>query len=114
MEREPFMRRAFELRQMAQQQGDQPFGAVVVKEGRVVGEGVSAVVTRRDPTAHTEMEAIRDAARRLGSRDLGGCELYGTSRACPMCEMAAYWARISRLYFSPDIADGGPPRYLSC
>jgi tRNA(Arg) A34 adenosine deaminase TadA len=108
------MRRAFELRTRAEQQGDQPFGAVVVKGGRIVGEGVSAVITRRDPTAHAEMEAIRDAARHLGSNDLGGCELYGTSRACPMCETAAHWGRISRLYFGGGIADGGPPRYPSC
>jgi tRNA(Arg) A34 adenosine deaminase TadA len=56
------------------------------------------------------MEAIRDAARRLGTRDLSGCELYGTSRACPMCEAAAYWARIARMRYGEAIADGGAPR----
>jgi tRNA(Arg) A34 adenosine deaminase TadA len=75
-----------------------------------VGEGTSAVITSEDPTAHAEMQAIRDAARRLGTRDLSGCDLYGTSRACPMCEAGAYWARVSRLFYGESIADGGPPR----
>jgi tRNA(Arg) A34 adenosine deaminase TadA len=56
------------------------------------------------------MEAIRDAARRLGTRDLSGCELYGTSRACPMCEAAAYWARIARMRYGEAITEGGAPR----
>ncbi len=84
--------------------------AVRVRDGRIVGEGVSAVVTDRDPTAHAEMQAIRDAARRLGTGDLSGCVLYGTSRACPMCEAAAYWARIARLNSGPQPADDGAPR----
>jgi len=105
-----FMERAFELRRRAMERGDQPYGAVVVKEGTIVGEGMSAVVTDHDPTAHAEMQAIRDAARRLGTNDLSACEMYGTSRACPMCEAAAYWARISRMYHGASVADAGPPR----
>lgn len=105
-----FMARAFELRELAIRRGDQPYGAVVVRDGRIVGEAASAVVVANDPTAHAEMEAIRDAARRLGTRDLSGCELYGTSRACPMCEAAAYWARIARMRYGEAIADGGAPR----
>jgi tRNA(Arg) A34 adenosine deaminase TadA len=105
-----FMERAFELRRRAIERGDQPYGAVVVKDGSIVGEGVSAVVTDRDPTAHAEMQAIRDAARRLGTGDLSGCVMYGTSKACPMCEAAAYWARISRMYYGASVADAGPPR----
>lgn len=104
------MERAFELRRRAIERGDQPYGAVVVKDGSIVGEGVSAVVTDRDPTAHAEMQAIRDAARRLGTGDLSGCVMYGTSKACPMCEAAAYWARISRMYYGASVADAGPPR----
>jgi tRNA(Arg) A34 adenosine deaminase TadA len=83
---------------------------VVVRAGRIVGEGVSAVNTAPDPTAHAEMQAIRDAARRLRTRDLSECELYGTSRACPMCQAAAYWAGIARLWFGAAIVDGGAPR----
>jgi tRNA(Arg) A34 adenosine deaminase TadA len=70
----------------------------VVKDGKIVGEAPSRVLTNQDPTAHAEMEAIRDAARKLGTRDLSGCELYGSSPACRMCEAAAYWANIARLH----------------
>ncbi len=108
--REGFMARAFEMRRLAVERGDQPYGAVIVQGQRIVGEGVSAVVTNVDPTAHAEMQAIRDAARRLGSTDLSKCEMYGTSRACPMCEAGAYWARIGKLYYGEGIADAGAPR----
>ena len=104
------MERAFEMRRRAVESGDQPYGAVIVRQGRIVGEGVSAVVTANDPTAHAEMQAIRDAAQRLGTRDLSGCEMYGTARACPMCEAGAYWARIARMYHGASIADAGAPR----
>jgi len=105
-----FAARAKEMRRLAVERGDQAYGAVVVRDGKIVGEGVSAVVTDRDPTAHAEMQAIRDAARRLGTNDLSGCEMYGTSRACPMCEAAAYWARIRRLHSGDPPADDGAPR----
>jgi tRNA(Arg) A34 adenosine deaminase TadA len=105
-----FMERAFELRRLAVARGDEPYGVVVVRDDRVVGEGVSAVVTETDPTAHAELQAIRDAARRLGTRDLSGCVLYGTSRACPMCAGGAFWARISRMYHGAAITDAGEPR----
>jgi tRNA(Arg) A34 adenosine deaminase TadA len=108
--RETFMQRAFELRRVAMDRGDQPFGAVIVQAGRIVGEGVSAVITTPDPTAHAEMQAIRDAAARLRTRDLAGCELYGTSRACPMCQAGAYWAGLVRLWYGETIVDGGAPR----
>jgi tRNA(Arg) A34 adenosine deaminase TadA len=108
--REAFMERAFEMRRLAVERGDQPYGAVIVKGDRIVGEGASAVVTDTDPTAHAEIVAIRDAARRLRSRDLSGCEMYGTSPACPMCEAGAYWARVGRLLHGTPIVDAGPPR----
>jgi tRNA(Arg) A34 adenosine deaminase TadA len=113
-QRERFMARAFELRRMAVERGDQPFGAVIVRDGQVLGEGVSAVLTTPDPTAHGEIQAIRDAARRLGTPQLGGCELYTTFRPCPMCETAAYWAGVARIYHGEAIADAGPPRYPRC
>jgi len=113
-ERERFMARAYEMRRRAVASGDQAFGAVVVKDGRVVGEGVSAVLTTPDPTAHGEMQAIRDAARRIGSAKLPGCELYTTFRPCPMCETAAYWAGIERIFYGEAVTDGGAPRYRSC
>jgi hypothetical protein len=103
-------RRALELRDEALRAGDQPYGAVVAKADRIVGEAPSRVITARDPTAHAEMEAIRDAARKLGTRDLSGCDLYGSSRACKMCEAAAYWAGIARLFHGADAAGGAPPQ----
>lgn len=110
--RRRFMDRAFEMRAEAVRRGDQPFGAVVVKDGRIVGEGVSAVITRPDPTAHGEIEAIRDAARRLGTRDLAGAELFTTFRPCPMCEAAAAWAGITQIWHGETIADGGAPKLV--
>lgn len=107
--RAAFMARAFALREESLRRGDQPFGAVVVRDGVIVGEGVSAVVTARDSSAHAEREAIRDAKRRLGSPDLAGCELYGTSRACPACEAAAKQANITRMYYGADVTDAGAP-----
>jgi tRNA(Arg) A34 adenosine deaminase TadA len=109
-----FIARAIALRERAATAGDQPYGAVVVKDGRVVGEAPSRVVAAGDPTAHAEMEAIRDAARRLGRRDLSGCVIYASSRPCPMCEAAAYWAGIARLVYGSDLADAGPPRLSRC
>jgi len=109
-----FMEHAMSLKRRAVEAGDQGYGAVVVNEGRIVGEGPSRVVVNRDPTAHAEMEAIRDAAKRLGTSDLAGCVIYATSRPCGMCEAASYWARLSRIYFSAAVTDGGRPRYPSC
>ena len=113
-DKEGFMRQAFEMRRLAQERGDQAYGAVIVKNGLIVGEGISGVIVKRDPTAHGEVEAIRDACRRLGTNDLSGCGMYSSSKPCPMCETAAYWARISRVFFGAAITDGGPPRYPSC
>ena len=109
-----FMSRAESMKQLAVEAGDQPYGAIIVKDGEIVGEGPSRVITHGDPTAHAEIEAIRDAARRLGTRDLSGCVMYGTSRPCRMCETAAYWANISYFYFGEELNDGGRPRYSSC
>lgn len=108
-----FMARAFAMRQAAADAGDQPYGAVIVRDGRIVAETPSRVVARRDPTAHAETEAIRDAARALDSRDLSGAVMYSSSRPCPMCMAAAYWAGLSRLYWGEAIADLGAPRLPS-
>ena len=105
-----FIERAFEMRRQAVETGDQAYGAVVVRNGIIVGQSPSHVVLHRDPTAHAEMEAIRDAARRLGSRDLSRCTLYSSSPACPMCEAAAYWAGIDRQVYGEGAQEGGSPR----
>ncbi len=104
-----FIARAFEMRQQAIDSGDQAYGAIVVRDGIIVGQAASQVLARHDPTAHAEMEAIRDAARRLKRRDLSDCKLYSSSAACPMCEAAAYWAGIERMIYGETIRDGGRP-----
>lgn len=103
------MQRARALRDEAVRSGDQPFGAVILRGDQVVGEAPSRVVIAGDPTAHAEMEAIRDAARRLRSRDLSGCVLVSTSRPCRMCEAAAGWARIARMVHGDALTDAGAP-----
>ena len=104
-----FIDRAFNMRRKAVDIGDQAYGAIVVRDNRIIGQSPSHVLARQDPTAHAEMEAIRDAARRSGSRDLSGCTLYSSSRACPMCEAAAYWANIDRMVYGRLASDAGQP-----
>lgn len=104
------MRRAEALRDEAVRSGDQGYGAVVLCGERVVGAAPSRVVTARDPTAHAEMEALRDAARRLDKADLSGCMLVSTSRPCPVCEAAAGRAGIARMVHGAALTDAGAPR----
>jgi tRNA(Arg) A34 adenosine deaminase TadA len=77
-----------------------PFGAVVVKDGKVVGRGANSVTSTNDPTAHAEVVAIRDACRNLGTFQLDGCDIYSSCEPCPMCLGAIYWARPARLFFA--------------
>jgi len=76
-----------------------PFGAVVVKDGEIIAEGVNGVTETNDPTAHAEVTAIRAACTRLQSFELKGCEIYTSCEPCPMCLGAIYWARPDRIYF---------------
>ncbi len=76
-----------------------PFGAVVVKGGKIVGKGANCVTSANDPTAHAEVVAIRDACNNLHSFQLDGCELYTSSEPCPMCLGAIYWARPEKVYY---------------
>lgn len=108
------MDHAFKMKQKAIDSGDQPYGAIVVKDDEIVGEGPSRVIVDQDPTAHAEMVAIRDAAHRLGRRNLNRCVIYATSRPCRMCETASYWANIDQFYYSAGIVNGGTPQYSSC
>lgn len=101
-----FMRRAIELSRLHMEAGDGgPFGAVVVREGRIVGEGWNRVTTTCDPTAHAEVAAIRDACSRLGSFELRGCEIFTSCEPCPMCLAAIYWARLDRIWYANGRAD---------
>ncbi len=92
------MKRAHEMKARALAAGDQPYGAVVMCEGRVAGEGPSRVIAKGDPAAHAEREAIADAQRRLGVAALDACELISTSPPCPACEAAARKARIAGMF----------------
>lgn len=76
-----------------------PFGAVVVRKGKIVGRGWNQVTTTNDPTAHAEVSAIRDACRGLKTFHLDGCELYTSCEPCPMCLAAIYWARFRKVYY---------------
>ena len=77
-----------------------PFGAIVVKDGVVIGKGNNRVSSTMDPTAHAEVVAIRDACKNLNSFQLNGCEIYTSCEPCPMCLGAIYWARPSRIYYA--------------
>ncbi len=87
---------------------------MVVKDGRIVGFDPSRVVTNGDPTAHAEMMAIRDAARRLGSTSLSGAVMYSTSRLCAMCEVAAFWANVTQMVHGPALSDADAPQLRRC
>jgi len=99
MNDENFMRVALELARQAQQAGEVPVGAVVVKDGEIVGRGFNAPISRHDPSAHAEMVALRDAAQRVGNYRLVDCELYVTLEPCLMCVGAMFHARIARVVY---------------
>lgn len=82
-----------------------PFAAVIVCDGRIVGEGANSVTTTNDPTAHGEVNAIRAASKALGTFSLAGCDLYTSCEPCPMCLAAAHWARLDAIYYGASAAD---------
>ena len=101
MTSEDHMRRAIGLSEsMMRSNRGGPFGAVVVKDGAVIGEGFNKVTSDNDPTAHAEIVAIRAACAQLSTFSLDGCEIYTSCEPCPMCLAAIYWARIGRIYYS--------------
>lgn len=99
MSDEDFMHAALELARQAEQAGEVPVGAVVVKDGVIIGRGSNAPIGRHDPSAHAEMLALRDAAQNVGNYRLVGCELYVTLEPCLMCVGAMFHARIARVIF---------------
>jgi tRNA(Arg) A34 adenosine deaminase TadA len=107
VDHEKFMRRAIELSALAglEYGTGGPFGAVVVKNNKILAEGMNRVIASHDPTWHGEMEAIRLACLTLQSSKLTGCTLYTTSEPCPMCVAASYWADIERIYFSATVEE---------
>ena len=95
-----FMRRAIELSAIGAREGGAPFGAIVVKNGKIVGEGHNIVVRSRDPSAHGEVVAIRDACKNLGTEDLSGCEMYASCEPCAMCTSAIWFSRFDMVYYA--------------
>lgn len=99
------MREAIRLSEDNVRNGGGPFGAVIARDGEIVGTGTNRVTPDCDPTAHAEVNAIRAAASRLGTFDLSGCEIYSSCEPCPMCLGAIYWAHLDRLYYGNDKQD---------
>tara|TARA_B100001996_G_C18444882_1_gene509841 strand:+ start:41 stop:505 length:465 start_codon:yes stop_codon:yes gene_type:complete len=95
-----FMERAIELSIESLKNGGGPFGSVIVKDNKIIAEGVNRVTLFKDPTAHGEIVAIREACKKLNDFKLTGCELYSNCEPCPMCLSAIYWARIDKIYYA--------------
>ena len=97
---EEFMRRAIACSCENIKLGGGPFGAVIVKDGKIIAEGANKVTINNDPTAHAEVMAIRNAAKNLNDFNLSGCEIYTSCEPCPMCLSAIYWARIDKIWYA--------------
>ena len=95
-----FMKRAIELSLESVNKGGGPFGCVIVKDEKIVSEGSNKVTSSKDPTAHGEIVAIREACKKINNFSLSGFELYSSCEPCPMCLSAIYWARIDKIYFA--------------
>jgi tRNA(Arg) A34 adenosine deaminase TadA len=108
MYKEDFMRRALEISAKAlETPGTEPFGAVIVKDGKIIGEGINRSVMNHDPTSHGETEAIRDACRNLRTVDLRGCALYSSCEPCALCVAAMNIAGITALYYAASMDQAG-------
>ncbi|WP_292388075.1 nucleoside deaminase [Methanosarcina sp. UBA5] len=100
-----FMKRAIELSLENVTKGGGPFGAVIVRKGEILAESCNLVTALNDPTAHAEINVIREAARKLKTFDLSGCMIYASCEPCPMCLGAIYWARIDKVFFANTASD---------
>ncbi|GAB6041776.1 nucleoside deaminase [Endothiovibrio diazotrophicus] len=108
--RDEWMAEAVRLALESVAAGGGPFGAVVVRDGVVIGRGQNRVTLDHDPSAHAEVVAIREACRTLGTHDLAGCELYASCEPCAMCLAAIHWAHLDRLWYAAgeqDAAEAG-------
>ena len=95
-----FMQRAIELSIESINSGGGPFGSVIVKDDKIISEGMNRVTVNNDPTAHGEITAIREACKKLNTFDLSGYELYSNCEPCPMCLSAIYWSHIDKVYYA--------------
>lgn len=106
MSNQTFMSKAIELaNQCIDQANGGPFGAVIVRNGQIVGQGSNCVTSHNDPTAHAEISAIRDACKNLKTFSLDGCDIYTSCEPCPMCLGAIYWARINTIFYAANRND---------
>lgn len=105
--KEEFMRRAIELSRRASiiEKSGGVFGAVIVKDGKIISEGYNQVIKHKDPTWHAEMQAIREACKKLGTPHLEGCVLYTSAECCPMCVATSYWAHLDHIYYGARTED---------
>ncbi len=95
-----FMQKAIELSIESINSGGGPFGSVIVKDNKIISEGMNRVTVNNDPTAHGEIVAIRAATKVLNDFNLKGCELYTSTEPCPMCYSAIFWSRIDKIYYA--------------
>ena len=103
---ENFMQAAInEAHQFLQTKSGGPFGAVIVKDNKIIAKGSNLVTVQNDPTAHAEVVAIRNACSKLNTFTLTGCQIYSSCEPCPMCLSAIYWSRIDAVYFAADRKD---------
>ena len=100
-----FMKRAIELSIKSANSGTGPFGAVIVKDNKIISQGFNTVTSSNDPTSHAEISAIRKACTDLNNFSLEGCDLYTTCEPCPMCLSAIYWARLDKVYYANTRSD---------
>ncbi len=105
MDKKDLMRRAIQLSDESVERGGGPFGAVIARNGKIIAEGSNSVTLNCDPTAHAEVTAIRNAAQKIGSFDLSGCEIYTSCEPCPMCFGAIYWAHLDKIYYANNRKD---------
>ena len=105
MTHEDFMRLAIDAARQGHQKGEMPFGACIVKQGRVVTTVHNSARERTDITAHAEMRAIQEACRMLKTLELSGCTIYASCEPCPMCFSACFWANLDRIVFASRIED---------
>lgn len=103
-----FLSEAIKLARANLQKGGRPFGAVVVRNGEVIAQGVNEILSSNDPTSHAELNAVRAASQVLGSPNLAGCTVYASGQPCPMCMAAMRMSGISEVYFAYSNADGEP------
>ncbi len=105
MDDKDFMHEAINVAIDGLNDGGGPFGACVVKDGKILSCEHNTVITDKDPTAHAEINAIRKAAKKLGTHDLSGCEIFSTTEPCPMCFTAIHWAKITKITYGTSTHD---------